>query len=287
MKTKVLPEPVLHLLKQSKQVYSAVRTVRFGIGSMLGARIVPGISGRVHYNDFMLSATDPVSVANYANGAIQFVDILEQALSHCGQRWSDVTSCLEIGSGYGRIIRELRRRLPPENIYACDVIAEGVQFCATEMGVNRADVPGGPNFTKSPTYDLVYLLSVFTHLPTPQIIGILRAIDLAMKGRGILVFTTHGMVSARDRIQRYRRPWSDLREEILAALEKEGSYYGNYSYYKSEYGMAWYTDSFLRDLMGELFPHYELVHYGAAELDEHQDVFVYQKRRVTRDPGPL
>ena len=50
MNTKAVPEPVLRLLKQSKHVYSAARAVRFGIGSMLGARVIPGISGRVHYN---------------------------------------------------------------------------------------------------------------------------------------------------------------------------------------------------------------------------------------------
>lgn len=166
-----------------EHVYSAARAVRFGIGSMLGARVIPGVSGRVHYNDLMLSATDPGSVASYTQGASQFVDILERALARCERQWSDVRSCLEIGSGYGRIIRELRRRLAPENIHACDVITEGARFCVTEMGVNWSDVPGGPDFAASPTHDLVYLLSVFTHLPIPKVVEILHAIDAATKDR--------------------------------------------------------------------------------------------------------
>ena len=52
--TKVLPATLLDRVKRSPLVYQVARRVRFAVGSMLGARTVPGIPGRCHYNDFML-----------------------------------------------------------------------------------------------------------------------------------------------------------------------------------------------------------------------------------------
>jgi hypothetical protein len=140
--SKILPEPVLNRVKRSKLIYSLGRRIRFRIGSTLGARHVKGIPGRCHYNDFMLRSTSPDDVAAYQSNAVKFVRILESSLSAVGKSWADMECVLEIGCGYGRIVRVLREHVPPSKIYVSDVIEEAANFSAAELGVNKMPIIG-------------------------------------------------------------------------------------------------------------------------------------------------
>jgi hypothetical protein len=57
VKTKLLPTNVLDTVKRTRLVYQVGRKARFALGSYMGARYVPGLDSRAHYNDFMLSST--------------------------------------------------------------------------------------------------------------------------------------------------------------------------------------------------------------------------------------
>src|SRR5436305_14142608 len=110
--TKLLPTNVLNTVKRTRLVYQMGRKARFALGSYMGARYVPALASRAHYNDFMLSSTSADHVGSYRRGAMEFVGILGQSLREAGRDWRDVESSLEIGCGYGRIVRELRREIP-------------------------------------------------------------------------------------------------------------------------------------------------------------------------------
>ena len=88
--TKFLPEEMLNSIKRAPPIYAIGRRIRFALGTVLGARAVKGISGRVHYNDFMLNSTTPSDVESYQRGAKQFVDILERSLSEAGRDWASI-----------------------------------------------------------------------------------------------------------------------------------------------------------------------------------------------------
>jgi hypothetical protein len=83
--TKVLPNNVLDAVKRTRPVYDAARRIRFALGERLGARSVQGLSGRVHYNDFMLASPDAAHVESYQRGAIEFVDILQRSCAEAGR----------------------------------------------------------------------------------------------------------------------------------------------------------------------------------------------------------
>ena len=129
--TRVLPKDILDSLKRTRPIYTLGRRMRFAFGSRLGARKVPGLSGRAHYNDFMLSSANADHVGSYRRGAQQTVDLLGRSLVEAGRDWDSVQACLEVGCGYGRIVRELRDRLDPSRIYVTDVIAEGARFISS------------------------------------------------------------------------------------------------------------------------------------------------------------
>lgn len=242
----------------------------------MGARWVEALGTRAHYNDFMLTSTEPDHVESYRKGAVEFIGILGRALSEAGRGWGDVKACLEIGCGYGRIVRELRRVLPARAISVCDVIDEGARFTAEEFGVRKLPVVErlAPEIREA--FDLVYLLSVYTHLDRTMIEANLASVASLLKPGGVLVFTTHGKQSA-EMAERYDQYWLD-KAKLNAALDRSGFYYERYPYYYAEYGLTWIAADEMKRLAQTIAPDLELVAHHPLAVDGHQDVFVYRKR---------
>ncbi|MGE3245593.1 MAG: class I SAM-dependent methyltransferase [Beijerinckiaceae bacterium] len=267
---------MLNTIKRSRPVYAAGRKLRFAIGSRLGAREIPGIGSRAHFNDFMLTSANPKLVAEYVAGARQFVGILERSLNEAGKDWRDVDACLEVGCGYGRIIRELRHKLHPSKIYAADVIDEGARFAASEFGVNNIPVLENTGDKYDGKFDLIYLLSVYTHLRRDMIETNLKQVAKALKPGGVVVFSTHGQGSA-DTAERYDQYWLD-KDKMLRSLARDGYFYERYPYYYDEYGLTWMTSTATKNLVAHVTPELEFVVHTPMDVDDHQDTFVYRKR---------
>ncbi|MFO1115579.1 MAG: class I SAM-dependent methyltransferase [Beijerinckiaceae bacterium] len=274
--TKILPRGILDSIKKTRPVYALGRRVRFALGSGLGARPVPGLSSRAHFNDFMLSSTSPEHVKSYRDGARAFVDILERSLAEAGRDWNSIRTCLEVGCGYGRIVRELRDRLPASRIFVTDVIEEGARFTAAELGATRIPLIEQAAESMRDRFDMTYLLSVYTHLRRDLVETNLEAVATALKPGGVLIFTAHGWHSA-ETAERYEQYWLDKRA-VLDGLARDGYYYERYPYYYDEYGLTWFTQPAMIDLVARVAPDLEFVAHHEAAVDAHQDLFVFRKR---------
>ncbi len=94
---------------------------------------------------------------------------------------------LDLPCGHGRVLRFLRARFPEASIAACDIDADGVDFCTSTFGArpiystaDLANVPLDGEFDLTDGWRS--LLRVFAdHLREP----------------GLLIFTTHGRFHAR------------------------------------------------------------------------------------------
>jgi SAM-dependent methyltransferase len=274
VKTKLLPTDVLNAVKRTRPVYQVGRKARFALGSYMGARYVAALDSRAHYNDFMLSSTSEDHVGSYRRGAVQFVGILGQSLREVGRDWPDIESCLEIGCGYGRIVRELRREIAPCSISVCDVIDEGARFTAAEFGVRRVPVVEamGPQYDGS--FDLIYLLSVYTHLPRHIMESNLARVSALLKPKGILVFSIHGKQSA-EMAEIYEQYWLD-KEKLNAELDRTWFFYQRYPYYYAEYGLTWIVADEVKKMVASTAPGLGFVAHQALAIDGHQDIFVYR-----------
>ena len=273
--TKILPKGLLDKVKRSRPVYAAARRLRFAVGEQLGSRRVDGLSGRVHYNDFMLTSADPDKVASYRNGATQFVAILQRSITEAGRSWDSLGAVLEIGCGYGRIVRELVQRLPPSRIFVSDVIDGGASFTAAEFGVHKVAPIEKAGAALNGRFDLIYLLSVYTHLRRDLAADNLRGVAAALKPGGIVVLTVHGQGSA-ETAERYEQYWLD-KTRVLQALARDGYYYERYPYYYDDYGLTWFTRGAFEKLVAQTAPELSPVAYHPLDVDSHQDVFVYRK----------
>lgn len=273
--TKILGQGVLDAIKRSRPIYNAGRSLRFAAGARLGARRVEGISGRVHYNDFMLASTNPADVAHYCRGAAAFVDILVRSCTEAGRDPSSISDVLEVGCGYGRIVRELRKRMPSARMHVCDAIEHAARFTATEFGARYMPLleQAGDKFDGQ--FDLVYLLSVYTHLRRDMITANLRKVAAVLKPGAVAVITLQGQDSA-EMAERYKLYWLD-KTQLLQSLARDGYYYTKYPYYYAEYGMTWFSRAVFEQLARETAPELSLVSFHPMGLDGHQDVAVYRK----------
>jgi SAM-dependent methyltransferase len=97
---------------------------------------------------------------------------------------------LEFASGYGRITRHFTKR--------CNVTASDIHPAAVEMIQSRLKTPAyvsshGPDELSIPgEYDLVFAISLFSHLPDATFGPWIAALLSLTKPNGHLLFTTHG-----------------------------------------------------------------------------------------------
>ncbi len=165
----------------------------------------------------MLTSTAPADVAYYLHGANEFVDILRRSCVEAGRDPNSIGDMLEVGCGYGRIVRELRKRMPSARVYVSDVIDEAAQFTAAEFGAHYMPPLEKAGAEFGGRFDLVYLLSVYSHLRRDIAAANLRRVAAVLKPGGVAVMTLQGQGSA-DTVERYKLYWLD-KNRLLQALD--------------------------------------------------------------------
>ncbi len=102
-----------------------------------------------------------------------------------------VRSMLEFASGFGRFTRHLAPILG-DRLTVCDVHPGSVDFLREEMGVGGFYSKEDPSKLAVPgRYELVFVLSMFTHLPPARWGAWLRKLFAAVEPGGYLVFSVH------------------------------------------------------------------------------------------------
>lgn len=121
------------------------------------------------------------------------VDSILEILKTAGKSVSDVKNILDFACGYGRVCRALRATFPHSAITACDIEREGANFCAKHFGATPAyssEKSDGVHIDG--TFDLIWVGSLFTHLPEKDWMAYLRFLGGLLKPGGILTFSVAG-----------------------------------------------------------------------------------------------
>jgi SAM-dependent methyltransferase len=164
-----------------------------------------GVNPSIHLDDFIFRflidnrSFDCVdsSVKYYfydaKNSAAQLVDLINES-----NRTAPVRTMLEFASGYGCLTRHLKGILPDVQSTACDIHAEAVRFTQEKLGEKAIVSCVNPDdFNCQSGYDVVFALSFFSHMPRSTWGRWLAALYAAVSPGGVLIFTTHGKVSAK------------------------------------------------------------------------------------------
>lgn len=101
---------------------------------------------------------------------------------------------LDFGCGWGRILRFFLRDVPPEQLTGVDHSDQAIAACReTNKWCNFVLVePHPPTSLPSESFDLIYLYSVFSHLPEQMHLDLLRDFERLLTPGGLLIATTRG-----------------------------------------------------------------------------------------------
>jgi SAM-dependent methyltransferase len=193
----------------------------------------------------------------------------------------DCQDILDMGCGYGRVLRTLKAAFPEARLTASDLLRDAVDFCAKAFGATPAYSKERPEQIRiNGTFDLIWCGTMLTNLNSDRWRGFFDLFHSLLRPGGILVFTTHGHLVA-DRL-RNRSDTYGLQENVVRKLledyDRLGFGYGDYSadvlqiaHIESDYGISVSSPSWVCSRVAEL-PSLRLLTYTARGWDNHQDV---------------
>jgi SAM-dependent methyltransferase len=185
----------------------------------------------------------------------------------------DFDSILDMACGHGRVTRWLRAAYPDAQITACDLITDGVDFCARAFGATP--VYSSNNLTPDAfpeRYDLIFVGSLLTHVDVAQWDRLIALWHTLLRPEGLLVMTTHGeLVAARMRAGHlYGYPAQSI-TGLLRAFEHARFAFLEESPDNIDYGITLAKPDWTLARVGR-HADLEVVLYSAALWHNHQDV---------------
>lgn len=244
------------------------------------------INTTISPNDHMLTS----DLDSYFRTSCSALEGILASLEIASKEASEIKSVLDFGSGYGRVFRALKAAFPNAICTACDLMEEAARFCAETFDgdwVTSSEDLSQVVFPRQ--YELVWLGSVFTHLPAYRWIALLNFLDQSTVSGGLVVFSAHGARSiwqlennllkrnphAIDS-QRYAEMKSsidligfDFIPNKPAAINHQRSMGMQVS--QGEYGFSFSTEWWVRQLIQRL-PNWELVLYQPEGWGSNHDV---------------
>ena len=247
-------------------------------------RFVFGIPHRIHVADSMLPSTAPEAVGSYVQAGRSGMDAVRRGLEACGRSPAELGAVLDLGCGFGRVLRYMCREVEPERITACDLDRRAVAFCAAELGVKPLVSEPDLRRVAFETYDLVWSGSLLTHLPESASDAFLSLLPRILRPGGVAVVSFHGEHSLGALGNLYGGDHADEAEEIRREVETCGFSYRAYGeasvgYERtSDYGMAWHRWDYLQRRCVELCADsLEAVTHFPRGWDDHHDVAVLRR----------
>jgi SAM-dependent methyltransferase len=178
---------------------------------------------------------------------------IQAALLGVDRRVADFHSILDFGCGCGRTLLWLMRQFPGARFCGADVDAEAIAWCRAHLPdadwrVNEA-LP--PLDFPDQEFDLIYTVSVFTHLPTDLQQRWLPELARILRPGGILLLTVHG-----------ERAWSQLDSAAAQRLRREG--------------FLFQTSAKLRGILPDWYhTAFHTQEYAVAQVGAHLSVLAY------------
>lgn len=237
-----------------------------------------GLELRIHPADEMLACftRSPRSDAHafeYLRSGEEAFRVFGHAMAECGAELARAERVLDFACGHGRITRFLVHALGRDRVEASEIDPRALEFVGRTLGITvRPSATDPAQVRLGGPYDVIFVGSLFSHLPRPRFVAWLRALAASLRDGGLLVFTTHGEHVRGD----YAVDASGFTFVRVSETDRLA---------KTEYG-----SSFVRpEVVVELVREAELVPlgFGEHELWNLQDVFVARRSGPAAEPRRL
>lgn len=165
--------------------------------------------------------------------------------------------------------------LPQSKLYGTDIDGEAIEWLKHHYA-KFAKFTVAPHFPptnfENQQFDLVFGISVFTHLPEEMQFQWLKELSRITKHDGYIILTTHG--------EKY---YKDLAAEVLDIMDKKGffysdfgSNYGNSISLPDFYQTAFHSHAYIQREWGKYF---DVIDIQALGIDNQQDTILLRNRK--------
>lgn len=193
---------------------------------------------------------------------------IQAALMQVNKQLGDFHSILDFGCGCGRTLVWLTRQFPDATFYGTDVDMEAIEWCRTHLPlVNwRANRALPPLAYGQNAFDLVYSISVFTHLAAgPQELWLAELARVLRPG-GILLLTVYG--------EGARRQFDEPRRQ---RLNREGFLFETSTKLRGIVPEGYHTAHHTREYaLSRVAAHFRVLAYIAGGMGD-QDALIAQR----------
>lgn len=236
-------------------------------GQILSREDPEGLPTELSERDEMLGGSRPhyFSVGRSALQAIR--------LAMRGAGIATFRNILDLPCGHGRVLRWLRAEFPLANITACDLLGDGVDYCAKSFCATPVYSSADPaQIPLSGQFDLIWVGSLLTHLDAAPCVAFLDRFRSLLVPGGLLVFTVHGRY-VRSKLSSGTNTYGLEHGKVASLMgtyDRTGFGYGDYPGQRG-FGISVSSPSWVCARIEELGA-LQLVSYTERGWDRHQDV---------------
>jgi SAM-dependent methyltransferase len=191
---------------------------------------------------------------------------IRAALWRQGRTIEEFGAFLDFGCGCGRVTRNWVA-LPGTDVFGSDMNEAAIDWCRLNLPFATFETNGlaPPLVFETASFDLVYALSVFTHLPEELQLLWMLELERVLRPGGLLVLSTHGEHYlprlASDERQRFRAGKVVVRWEQVAG---------------TNLCTTFHPPSYVRERLAERFESLDFLAEG-AKGNPYQDLFVFRR----------
>lgn len=185
---------------------------------------------------------------------------IQSALEKVGRQLSSFDRILDFGCGCGRTLMHLDSLAPDAQIHGADIDANAIEWCRENLNFAEfklsKELP--PIDYEADAFDLVYAISVFTHLDEDYQFRWLEELRRIAKPGGLLLLTVHAAPSNGEQF-------------VFERSYERGLF-------PSWYQNSRHSKQYVYENFGKYF---KVLDYFPRGMNGHQDVVVLQKQDVT------
>ena len=249
-------------------------------------------SKEVSPEDHMVTATMEI----YFRVTDAAIECILRGLRAAGINPEDVTRAMDYGCGYGRVYRAFPVMFPKAELAAVDLMEKAVTFCASTFG--GTPIHSKEDFTTylgDEPFDVVWLGSVFTHLPASSWHKLLAQLAAHTRKGGAVIFTAHGKTAIQhiENVVLKRNPYlidKAFFDQMKATLPEKGFDFaanvgGNHAHQvkmgmsvtQGTYGFSFSTREWITELFNQ-HPDWIMVDYAAPGWGGNHDAVTIVRR---------